>query len=200
MTSLAPGKSSFINYPYCYQHDVFNVEELQKIINYCNTLQKQEALVATGKDNYEVNNDSRISEISWIDLNVDTEWIYNKFGEAIQYLNNTFYEYDLVGFNRIQFAKYDFRKLAKYDIHMDVLWDTEQSPLSTVKLSAVLLLNDNFEGGQFEYTLDGSTMVETNIKAGTLIVFPSYLLHRVKQVAKGTRYSLVAWCIGPKFK
>ena len=32
--------------------------------------------------------------------------------------------------------------------------------------------------------------------AGTLIVFPSYLHHRVTPVTKGTRYSLVIWCLG----
>lgn len=200
MTLPTSDESSFINYPYCYQHDVFTSAELQKIINYCNLLQKQEALVAVGKDAYGVNADYRISEVSWVELNLDTQWIYDKFGESIQYLNNSFYQYDLIGFNSLQFAKYDFRKKAKYDTHMDVIWETEQPLNSSVKLSVVLLLNDNFEGGEFEYTLDGSTMIQADIKPGTIIVFPSYLLHRVKQIQKGTRYSLVGWCVGPKFK
>ena len=35
---------------------------------------------------------------------------------------------------------------------------------------------------------------------GKLILFPSYVLHEVKPVTKGERYSLVAWITGPQFK
>ena len=35
---------------------------------------------------------------------------------------------------------------------------------------------------------------------GTAIFFPSYVLHEVKPVTKGLRYSLVIWVTGPKFK
>ncbi|MEC7191643.1 MAG: 2OG-Fe(II) oxygenase [Pseudomonadota bacterium] len=37
-------------------------------------------------------------------------------------------------------------------------------------------------------------------KRGDVIVFPSYLHHRVKPVTKGVRYSIVAWYGGPPFK
>ena len=32
------------------------------------------------------------------------------------------------------------------------------------------------------------------------IAFPSYVLHEVQPVTKGTRYSLVAWAAGKPFK
>ena len=35
---------------------------------------------------------------------------------------------------------------------------------------------------------------------GSIIVFPSFLWHRVKPVIKGTRYSLVLWNLGRQFK
>ena len=34
---------------------------------------------------------------------------------------------------------------------------------------------------------------------GTIIVFPSVLLHTVTPVTKGTRHSLVQWFSGPDF-
>ena len=34
---------------------------------------------------------------------------------------------------------------------------------------------------------------------GTLIFFPSYYLHKVHKVTKGTRYSLVTWFVGNRF-
>ena len=35
---------------------------------------------------------------------------------------------------------------------------------------------------------------------GSIVVFPSFLWHRVKPVTKGTRYSLVLWHLGYPFK
>jgi PKHD-type hydroxylase len=36
-------------------------------------------------------------------------------------------------------------------------------------------------------------------KQGTVIVFPSFLKHKVTEVTRGTRYSLVQWLNGPDF-
>ena len=35
---------------------------------------------------------------------------------------------------------------------------------------------------------------------GYVAVFPSYVLHEVTPVTKGTRYSLVSWVTGKSFK
>ena len=35
---------------------------------------------------------------------------------------------------------------------------------------------------------------------GSVIVFPSFVWHRVKPVTKGVRYSLVMWNLGYPFK
>ena len=41
----------------------------------------------------------------------------------------------------------------------------------------------------------------TEIKSqGSLVVFPSFVKHRVKPVTKGTRYSLVIWNLGQPYK
>jgi len=38
------------------------------------------------------------------------------------------------------------------------------------------------------------------MKKGDIIVFPSFMVHRVKPVTKGTRKSIVIWVLGPKFR
>ena len=35
---------------------------------------------------------------------------------------------------------------------------------------------------------------------GSIVVFPSFIWHRVKPITKGTRYSLVMWNCGYPFK
>ena len=70
----------------------------------------------------------------------------------------------------------------------------------TRKISFVLWLNDNFEGGEFEFH---SSHIEDNVikpSIGTILCFPSWVMHRVKRVTKGTRYSAVSWLVGKPVK
>ena len=71
----------------------------------------------------------------------------------------------------------------------------------TRKLSFSLLLSDSddYEGGDLLlHTQIQPT--ETKRKKGTIIFFPSYTLHEVTKVTKGTRCALVGWATGPAFK
>ena len=64
------------------------------------------------------------------------------------------------------------------------------------KISFVLWLNDDFEGGEFEFH---KSHIKNNVikpKQGTILLFPSWVMHRVKPVKKGTRYSAVSWLVG----
>ena len=42
--------------------------------------------------------------------------------------------------------------------------------------------------------------VEVKPRAGDMIIFPSFIDHKVSPVTKGIRYSIVAWFGGPPFK
>lgn len=72
------------------------------------------------------------------------------------------------------------------------------------KLSAILSLADpsTYEGGglQFNY---GNNQIKTCTELrpqGSVVVFPSFVQHRVIPVEKGTRYSLVMWNLGQPYK
>ena len=72
------------------------------------------------------------------------------------------------------------------------------------KLSMTILLNDDYKGGQFQFrSFDKGKPVVKNpsIKSkGSIVIFPSSMVHRVTPVTKGVRYSVVAWFLGPPFK
>ena len=73
------------------------------------------------------------------------------------------------------------------------------------KLSMTIILNEDYKGGQFQFKSwgHGSKPKITTVpisSRGSIVVFPSFLYHRVKPVTKGIRYSLVAWFLGPYFK
>jgi len=76
------------------------------------------------------------------------------------------------------------------------------------KLSVSCLLSDpkDYKGGDLEFQIrnqDDPTIVNNTEhirKRGSIIVFPSFVWHRVKPVTEGTRYSLVIWNLGPPWK
>jgi len=193
---------AFLNTPpFVLRHDLFSKIELNEIIEYGHNLNLIKAEVKTNKfknsndDVQEIDETIRVSEIAWVVFNNESKWFYDKIATAIDDLNLRFYQFDLHGFENMQFTVYDSKLSSKYDWHMDTLFGTAHDSF-TRKLSATLLLNDNFEGGNFEI----SRYSVPKMPAGSLIVFPSFMMHRVSPIIEGIRNSIVCWCVGPKFK
>jgi PKHD-type hydroxylase len=103
------------------------------------------------------------------------------------------WNFDLSGMEQIQMTRYG--EGGHYSWH----FDSKEIPETKFirKLSCSILLNDDFEGGEFEFE-DCADKILT--KAGSIIVFPSFLKHRVKPVLSGTRYSAVIWSHGLPFR
>ena len=142
----------------------------------------------------------RSSTIKWINANMpETTWILSRVGEEILKLNNQFYNYDLYGFDSLQLTEY--KTGGYYDWHMDTLIGLRDNQSPPRKLSATILLNDDYKGGEFEFFNGFQNAPDVpELKKGSIVVFPSFMYHRVAPVTEGTRYSLVAWVLGPLFK
>ena len=42
--------------------------------------------------------------------------------------------------------------------------------------------------------------IKHTLEVGTVVVFPSFVWHKVEPIIKGTRFSLVGWYLGERFK
>ena len=60
-------------------------------------------------------------------------------------------------------------------------------------LTIVTYLNDDFEGGEFEYIDDFNSKVKITPQKNLSLIMNGYLKHRVLTVSKGERYSLVSF-------
>jgi len=86
----------------------------------------------------------------------------------------------------------------RYDWHQDVNWNGQEGVDRKISVTIQLSDENEYEGGNFEFEDIKSSM---NFRAqGTIIIFPSYLRHRVTKVSSGKRCSLVAWFYGPNWK
>jgi len=83
-----------------------------------------------------------------------------------------------------------------YNAHVDTIHEHSNT---TRKLTALAFLNDDYEGGKFFLNANGNMYYPPQEK-GTVLVFPSYMIHGVEPVTKGIRYSCVTWLVGPYFK
>ena len=98
----------------------------------------------------------------------------------------------------IQMGKYSSVNNGFYDWHNDDSYKPNKDGLVR-KCSISILLNDNFEGGKFEFK-DWEEKDQPILKQGSIIVFPSQLYHRVTPVTSGDRYSAVTWVSGPSYR
>ena len=178
---------------WAYQTKVFTKTECESIINYGNSYNKNKALI--GSEN-PLNENIRKSNVAWIYPNSETFEIYERLSNVVQNLNNEFFKFDLFGFcEGLQFTEYKSPD-GHYKAHLDSM-----TGKNVRKLSIVLQLSDpkDYEGGNLLiYQSNDPTFIHQ--EQGTLIAFPSYMLHQVAPVTKGIRYSLVAWITGPNFK
>ena len=81
-----------------------------------------------------------------------------------------------------------------FDIHMD-LSDGDTSSLR--KISVTVLLNDSYEGGKLAFDILPE-LSENYPEIGDMIIFPSYLTHKVEPITSGVRWALTGWVLGDK--
>jgi len=117
---------------------------------------------------------------------------------AAQNANMQIWKYDLDACSQSEYLQYAVDN--KYDTHADYTFLTNRRELNVRKLTAISVLNDEFEGGQFYIIQEDGTPWYPPQGKGDVIVFPSYLLHGVTPVTSGTRHAVVAWINGPDFK
>jgi PKHD-type hydroxylase len=141
----------------------------------------------------------RKSKVLFIPRNKNTLWLYYKLGELVLKVNRKMnWDFDIQTMSEcIQYAEYDSEYEGFYDWHLDI----GDNFTCKRKISISIQLSDEseYEGGELEFKM-GQINVQAPKKINSAVLFPSYLLHRVKPVTKGKRRSLVLWISGPKFK
>jgi PKHD-type hydroxylase len=167
---------------------IFSAEDCRRIISLSENRRQRAGTMMYARPNV------RKSTIAWIDIQADSQWLYEKVWNTFQAVNRWF-KYDLFGLvDEIQFAKYGVGD--GFGWHLDA----GGGQTSTRKLSMSVQLCDDGEYGGGDLEICACPQLDPHRRCGTLIVFPSFLAHQVTPVTRGTRCSLVAWAHGPTFK
>ena len=149
----------------------------------------------------------RDSHIVWM----NDKWIYKEILPYVMEANkNAGWNFDFDWSESCQFTKYSPGQY--YGWHCDSWAVPYNKPNSLEthgkirKLSVTCSLShpSEYEGGELEFNFnDPEKSKKQNIKKcleilprGSIVVFPSFVWHRVCPVKQGTRYSLVVWNLG----
>ena len=209
---------------YWYFRGVLTPKFCDEVIAYANR-QKEEMAITGGfgreKGNKPLSKEEikdlkrkRNSDLVWLN---DT-WIYKEIHPYVHEANrDAGWNFDWDYSESCQFTKYKLNQY--YDWHCDSWnkpYDKPNSPNEhgkIRKLSMTCQLTDGSEytGGELEFDFrnyDPHMRDESKhriqckeiLPKGSIIVFPSFVWHRVKPVTAGTRYSLVVWHLGKPFR
>jgi PKHD-type hydroxylase len=206
---------------YWYFKSALTPRFCDEVIAYAN--QQKEVIALTGgyekkkklnKEQIKNLQRKRKSDLVWLN---DT-WIYKELHPYVQEANKKAgWNFDWDFSESCQFTKYKLNQY--YDWHCDS-WEKpyqrkEGDPTNgkVRKLSMTCQLTDGseYKGGELEFDFrnyDPHMREETKhlkkakeiLPKGSIIVFPSFVWHRVKPVTAGTRYSLVVWHLGKPFR
>ena len=187
-----------------------------EIVKYGQQLQDQMA-VTGGYGNKKLNQKEikdlktkRDSNIVWM----SDRWVYKEIQPYVHQANaNAGWNFQWDWSESCQFTKY--KKGQYYDWHCDS-WEHVYNKPNTPshgkirKLSVTVTLSDpkNYKGGELEFdfrNLDPDKKPNVHkckeiLPKGSLVVFPSFVWHRVCPVKSGERNSLVIWNLGWPFK
>ena len=111
----------------------------------------------------------------------------NYFGFNI----NRYHEFSTVNYNEYSSEQQE------YGWHADGFKLEKQSD---IKLTVIVNIStESYTGGELQFFLNNERTIHDMNAPGTMIVFPSWIQHRVTPVTSGIRKSLSFWLIGPKF-
>jgi PKHD-type hydroxylase len=187
-----PLKMNFAEF--VYYNGMFLPHEVDKIRSLWDDEKTIKATLGGSDQKY--NDELRQSSVMFLDDNQEMQWVYEKLKMIAIAANNERYWFDLLGFHQeLQLTRYtegDF-----FDWHLDF----GAAEISARKLSVTVQLSDpdEYEGGDLEFMINQKT-VKAPREKGTVVVFPSFIMHRVTPITKGTRQSIVGWVSGPPYR
>ena len=183
-------------------------EEVNKIIMLASELPIERATTIGSNGEVVEENDPngvRSSMVKWIPQNRDWSWLYQRLMDMAAEANDALWKFDLVSApENIQYTEYYAHENGHYDWHQDI-GPGDLGSKRKVSITIQLSESDEYEGGELQITSGGDTSNDWGAQTcprggGVAVLFPSYMMHRVSPVTKGTRRSLVLWVGGSHYR
>lgn len=145
---------------------------------------------------------TRSSDIAWIQpdkTDPGMMQIWQHIYQGINKINDDMFRFDLTDMEALQYTRYETGQY--YSKHIDVANQAGPGDLQRKLSFSVQLSHDNdYQGGDLILYPSGDDGMIAERRRGTITLFASYTMHEVTPVTQGTRFSLVGWVWGPRFR
>lgn len=172
---------------------LFDDNYIDKLVNDLSNDNWQDTLI--NKNSKDLKSENRICKYQ-IPKDLDLEHI----SRAIRQINDEYWKLNIshidLTFDSPSICKYE--KGGLFNWHIDATTNS-----STRKLAFTMQLSDpnDYEGGDLQFFDGDKTRLNLELRnKGTIIIFPSFVWHRITPITKGTRYALVGWVHGDCLK
>lgn len=170
---------------------VFNNNECKYIISEVLKIQQNTDNKLNYKDNVNKTLSTDINNIE--SLKPFIEKIRSHIVEA-----NKIFNFSIDSFKEVIFLKYE--KDSYMSWHKDIGENqvSDQKNINSRKITISLLLSaeGDYDGGELLFMPD----IKMRQTQGSIIAYPSYMVHCVKKIERGIRYSIIASGNGPNFR
>lgn len=173
----------------------FSKKELNKIYKEVSKLPFNEASTFANDGD----KSARSSSVKWIPQDENWKWLYDRLMQLAVNANESLWNFDLISAPElIQYTEYYASEGGHYDWHQDI--GPNEGSLRKVSITVQLSDSDEYEGGDLQLWYGANSVVNSERGSGVVVVFPSYMMHRVSKVTKGTRRSFVLWVGGEHYR
>jgi PKHD-type hydroxylase len=178
--------------PYATAQNFLSAQEMDRLIT------QHAPLLTEGKLSFgNADASLRRSRVVFLGQEEKYAWLYQRLWAAVQVCNPQCFDVDVASVEtNVQIARYDGAESGFYDWHFDF---GPSKPLRKLSISIQLSDSADYDGGDLEL-LYGNVPKQLDRTRGAFIIFPSFMLHRVTPVTRGTRWSLVAWILGKRWR
>ena len=178
----------------------FTPQELVEVERLTTSLNFQQGITEAGNQDQGEGLESRNSMIKWVPFSEETKWIYDKIGDLAMEANDEMFKFDLSHMpENIQYTEYYATNQGHYDWHMDI---GAEGFMKFRKISVTVQLSgpDEYDGGDLQIWQGGQYPTTAPRGKGNVVIFPSFMMHRVTPVTRGTRKSFVLWLGGGHYR
>jgi PKHD-type hydroxylase len=175
----------------------FSGEEVARILEQASGVELTAGKIGAS----ELDEEIRRSRVAWLHRDQRSQWVFERIADLVLEANSELWGFELGGMREsLQYSRYE-APAGGYDWHLDVGSSSLSTSVALRKISVVIQLSDPEEcfGGELELR-PARHVVVPELEIGCAVLFPSYLLHRVRPVKQGVRESLVTWITGPPFR
>lgn len=170
-----------------YSRTLFSAEECESIIDWSEQSVWEGSVLEAG--------DGQAMEAGHVTIDPSTRdreigWLPRKLKGIVGDLNRQIWRFDITRLGKIFVIRYHQADGAK--LHTDLE--------NNKKLGVVLQLSptDAYEGGTLELGL--VSPFAASRERGSVLVFPTWIPHRVTPITSGTRYVVATFATGPSFR